>query len=63
VEEGRAGALLELNDAHLDHVYLFGRIEAVVDFGPEFGVHLDFDIIEIVLFWYFCVDVAFGYVV
>ena len=64
VVERRAGSVLELEHGHLEHVDLLGRIVAVVDLGPELGVHLQLDVVEVALTAHTRrVHVALGHVV
>ena len=61
----RIRSVFELEDAHLDHVDLFGWVKTVVDRCPEFVVHLDLNIVEVIFCIIFLVfdQVMFGYVV
>ena len=63
VEDRRVGAVLELENGHLEHVDLLGRVVTVEDLGPEFCVHLEFGLFKVTLARYGRIKVAFGHVV
>ena len=63
VEERRARSMHKLQYGHLKHVDLLGRIVAIVQLGPELGVHLQLDVVEVALAWHLFVSIALGHIV
>jgi hypothetical protein len=63
MEQERAWSFYKLQYAHLKHVDLFRWIVSIIRFGPDFCVHLQFDIVEISLPWYVSLNVRLSNIV
>ena len=63
VKQGLAGTIDQLQDGHHEDVHLLGRVVPVELLAPQFGIHLELDVLEVGLALDILVHVSLGHVV